>query len=47
MALVLAAIRAYEAAKGKAKRELLRDVLVISLLTIQVSGGGSAGPVWH
>ena len=33
----LAAIRAYEAAKGKTKRELLRDVLVISLLTIQVS----------
>ena len=31
----LEAIRAYKAAKGQTKRELLRDVLVISLLTIQ------------
>ena len=31
----LQAIRSYQAAKGKAKRDLLRDVVVISLLTIQ------------
>ena len=31
----LEAIRAYKAAKGQAKRDLLRSVLVISFLTIQ------------
>ena len=42
----LEAIRAYKAAKGRAKRDLLRSVLVVSFLTIQPPDR-VGGQSWH